>query len=170
MSKPDFANGVRVILSGTTTWAQLTPTSGPNQFSEKFQVDLTLDDKSAEEIKSLGVENFLNIKDPEGEAKYDSLTVRVKTYKAPPVYDRNKKVFDDYINNGSVMRIAAIVKSWEYMGKKGLTCYFNQGVVLEAAERQEGDGGGIDDALFNDMPLSKSPKITQTVAEDGLPF
>jgi hypothetical protein len=51
------------------------------------------------------------------------------------------------------------------MSKKGLTCYFNQGVVLEAAERQEGEGGGINDALFNDMPTASAP-----ATDDGLPF
>ena len=79
MSKPDFATGVRVILSGTTTWAQLTPTSGPNQFSEKYQVDLTLDDQSVKEIESLGVSDFLNIKDQEGVLRYEKLTIRIKT-------------------------------------------------------------------------------------------
>tara|TARA_R110000782_G_scaffold264675_1_gene357963 strand:+ start:1655 stop:2164 length:510 start_codon:yes stop_codon:yes gene_type:complete len=169
MSKPDFANGVRTILSGTTTWAQLTPTSGPNQFSEKYQVDLTLDAKSVKEIESLGVADFLNIKDQEGVAKYDTLTVRIKTNKPPQVFDRNKAVFDDYIHNGSVMRVAALIKAWEYMSKKGLTCYFNQGVVLEAAERQEGEGGGINDALFNDMPTA-APVASAPATDDGLPF
>ena len=169
MNKPDFQAGLRVILSGTTTLASLTSATGPNKFSEKYQVDLTLDAKSAKEIESLGVADFLNIKDQDGNVKYDSLTVRVKTNKPPQIFDRNKNVFDDYINNGSVIRVASLIKSWEYMNKKGLTCYFNQGVVLEAAELQEGAGGGINEALFND--INPSPAVEAPVVEDdGLPF
>ena len=67
------------------------------------------------------------------------------------------------------MRVAGLIKSWEYMSKKGLACYFNQGVVLEAAERQEGEGGGVNDALFNDMPVVASV-TPEPATDDGLPF
>ena len=181
MSKPDFANGHRVILGGTVQWAQLTPTSGPNKFSEKYQVELILDEKSRKEIEDLKIADFVNIKTQEGETKYETLAVRLKSQKPPQIFDRNKAVFDDYINNGSKMRVQAFIKSWEMAGRKGLTCYINQGVVLEAAERQD---GGPDDKLFEGLASSPQPasnpqpatgptspqQPVNTVDDDDLPF
>lgn len=164
MNKPDFVVGHRIIVGGTTNWAQLTTASGPSKFSEKYQVDLTLDATSAEEMKKLAIDQFINIKNQEGEFKYPDLTIRFKSKGLPQIFDRNKVAFDDLINNGSVMRIAGIIKSWEMAGKKGLTCYINQGVVLEAAERTD---SLPPDFLFENVKVKSDSVATEG---DDLPF
>ena len=131
MAKADFSKGVSVILEGTTNWAQLTEASGPNKFSEKYQVDLTLNESSAKQLEGLKILEFLNLKREDGSLKYEKPTIRLKTNNPPTIYDTSKTLYTGFIGNDSVMRVRALIKSWEMMGKKGLTCYFNQGVLLQ---------------------------------------
>lgn len=166
MNKPDFQKGVRVILTGQTQWAQLTPTSGPNKMSEKFQCDLLLDDASVAELDTLGITKHVLIKNGEGQPKYETIAVRIKANNAPTMFDTNKQTFDDYINNGSTIRCACLIKAWEFSGKKGLSVYINQGVVLSAADR--GDNAA-NDALFEGV--KPQPSVVENgISNDDLPF
>ena len=71
----NFNEGVGLTVSGTTTWAQLTEASGPNKFSNKYQVEITLDEDSIAKLKALSsdfdVIDFLNVK-KDGVPRYDS--------------------------------------------------------------------------------------------------
>lgn len=165
MNKPDFQKGVRVIISGTTQWAQLTPKSGPNKMSDKYQADLMLDDASQKELESLGVLKFVQIKNAQGEHKYDVPAVRISAKNPPTMFDTSKQNFDDYINNGSVIRAACLIKAWEMAGKKGLSVYINQGVVLSLSDR--GDSPATD-ALFAGVQTT-APTNNQ-IGDDDLPF
>jgi hypothetical protein len=167
MNKPDFQKGVRVILSGTTNWAQLTPTSGPNKMSGKFQTDLLLDDASVKELDSLGITKHVVIKNQEGQPKYDVPAVRLKANNPPTMFDTSKQTFDDYINNGSTIRAACLIKAWEKAGKKGLSVYINQGVVLSVSER--GDSPATD-ALFEGVQTTPATSSSNEIANDDLPF
>jgi len=166
MNKPDFQKGVRVILSGTTNWAQLTPKSGPNKMSGKFQCDLLLDDASVKELDSLGITKHIVIKNAEGAPKYDVPAVRLKANNPPTMFDTSKQTFDDYINNGSTLRCACLIKAWEMAGKKGLSAYINQGVVLSLSERGESPAT---DALFEGVVVQPAP-TANTIESDDLPF
>lgn len=73
MSKIDFSKGVTIVVSGTANWAQLTERSGPNKLSEKYQVELTLDDASKKELESMKILDHVNIKRQDGSLKYLSL-------------------------------------------------------------------------------------------------
>ena len=130
MAKLDFAKGVSAVLTGTTNWAQLTEQSGPNKFSEKYQVELTLDAESIKTLESMKVLSHLEIKRQDGSKKYELPTVRLKTNQPPQLFDTSRKTFDGMIGNGSTMRVKAFIKSWEMAGKKGLTAYINKGVIL----------------------------------------
>jgi len=166
MNKPDFQKGVRVIISGTTQWAQLTPKSGPNKMSDKYQADLMLDDASQKELESLGVMKFVQIKNAQGENKYDVPAVRISAKNPPTMFDTSKQTFDDYINNGSVIRAACLIKAWEMAGKKGLSVYINQGVVLSLSDR--GDSNATD-ALFAGVQTT-APTTNNQIGDDDLPF
>lgn len=181
MSKIDFSKGVSIIVSGTANWAQLTERSGVNKLSEKYQVELTLDDASKKELQAMKVLDHVNIKRQDGSLKYEQHTMRLKSKNAPKVYDLNKQIFNDLIGNGSKLRCQILIKSYEMAGKKGLTCYVNKVLVLEL-----NDADHIDDTAFwADVPdisadeliqKSTTPSATASdafdndVSDDDLPF
>jgi len=178
MSKLDFAKGVSIVVSGTTNWAQLTEKSGPNKLSEKYQVELTLDEASQKELASMKILDHVNIKRQDGSTKYDSPTIRFKSKNVVRVYDTSKQIFNDLIGNGSIMRVQGTIKSYEMAGKKGLTCYINKALVLELNDAEQ-----IDDSEFwSNLPDSpavteaqtKVPTASQETAfsddDDDLPF
>jgi hypothetical protein len=181
MSKIDFSKGVSIIVSGTANWAQLTERSGVNKLSEKYQVELTLDDASKKELQAMKVLDHVNIKRQDGSLKYEQHTMRLKSKNTPKVYDLNKQIFNDLIGNGSKLRCQILIKSYEMAGKKGLTCYVNKVLVLEL-----NDADHIDDTAFwADVPdisadeliqKSATPSATASdafdndVSDDDLPF
>ena len=158
MSKFDFAKGVSMIVSGTANWANLTERSGPNKLSEKYMVELTLDDASVQELTTMKILNHVNIKRQDGTLKYEKPTMRLKSKNAPRVYDLKKDLFNDLIGNGSKLRCQITIKTWELGGKKGLTCYVNKVLVLELLDSDQVD----DTAFWSDIPA----ELTQSVSKE----
>ena len=183
MAKLDFAKGVSAVLTGTTNWAQLTEQSGPNKFSEKYQVELTLDAASIKTLEGMKILSHLEIKRQDGSKKYEQPTVRLKTNQPPQLFDTARMPFNGNIGNGSTLRAKAFIKSWEMAGKKGLTAYINKGVILALNDIDVAD----DDELWEDVELtapvnnsqasvpgtstpevSTAPEVTEE--DDDLPF
>ena len=172
-TKPDFQKGVRAILSGTAQWAQLTPKSGPNKMAGKYQCDLMIDETSLKLLESIGAYKFVQIKGVDGQPKYEVPAVRIKANNPPNVFDTHKATFDDYINNGSVLKTNCIVKAYEYNGKKGLSVWVNDVIVLNLAER--GEGGGTPSDFFEGVKPTEPTfdavqPNTSNADEDGFPF
>lgn len=152
----NFKDGVSVILAGTSKWAKVTEATGPNDLSEKYQLDLYLDDASAASIKGLGAESILKDK---GEGVY----ITAKSKLLPKVFDVNRQAFTGRIGNGSLLRVKVLIKEWEALKKKGITAYLN-GIVIVKLEEYNSLG---DDALFEGL----EPTATQDAPDsDGLPF
>ena len=182
MSKFDFAKGVSMIVSGTANWANLTERSGPNKLSEKYMVELTLDDASVQELTTMKILNHVNIKRQDGTLKYEKPTIRLKSKNAPRVYDLKKDLFNDLIGNGSKLRCQITIKSYEMAGKKGLTCYINKALVLELLDADQVD----DSAFWSDIPSELTENVSaeqsatpvsdastafsDDVSDDDLPF
>ena len=178
MAKLDFAKGVSVVLTGTANWARLTEATGPDQLSEKYQVDLTLD---ADSIKAL---ETMRILEHVSQAKYEQPTARLKTKNLIKVWDKSKTLYTGMIGNGSTLRVRATIKSYEMGGKKGLTVYINEALVLSLEEY----ASAPDESLFEgidvsqEMPLgatevpSSKPEVATAAAafdnqeDDDLPF
>ena len=171
MNKPDFQKGVRVILAGTAQWAQLTPKSGPNKMANKYQCDLMLDEASVAQLEALGAYKFVQIKGVDGKPKYEVPAVRIKANNPPNVFDTHKATFDDYINNGSTLKVNCIVKAYEYNGKKGLSVWVNDVIVLTLAERGEGGGTPSDffDGVVPTTPSFSNEPVNAT-EDDNFPF
>ena len=150
MVKLDFAKGVSVVLTGATNWARLTEATGPDSLSEKYQVDLTLDAESVKTLESMKILEHMQPKDRAGILKYEASTVRLKTNNAPTIWDTSKNVFKGNIGNGSTLRAKVLIKAYEMAGKKGLTAYINQGVVLSLVDFQE----SADDSLWEGIDVS----------------
>lgn len=155
MSKYNFAKGVPMIVSGTANWAQITSASGVNELSQKYMVDLTLDEKSLNEITAMGVLDFLQIRSQDGALKYEEPTIRLKTKNLPPVYDLQKNKFDGFIGNGSKLRCQITIKTWEVNKKKGLTCYLNKALVLDLVEF----ANETDEEFFSGLPESDANDV-----------
>lgn len=184
MAKFDFAKGVSVVLTGKTNWAQLTEKSGPNKFSDKYQVELTLDQESINVLESMKILQFLNIKTQDGANKYDTPTVRLKTQSPPQLWDTSKTPFTGLIGNGSTLRAKAFIKSWEMAGKKGLTAYINKGILLALSDIDSVDDDDLWDDVTVTQPLADAPasiptgkpdvataaQAFDTEEEDDLPF
>lgn len=152
----NFKDGVSVILAGSTKWAKVTEATGPNELSEKYQLDLYLDDASIASIKGIGAENILKDK---GEGVY----ITAKSKLLPKVYDASRQAFTGRIGNGSLLRIKVLVKEWEALKKKGITAYLN-GIVIVKLEEYNSLG---DDALFEGLEPTQSEDSANS---DGLPF
>lgn len=179
MAKLDFAKGVSVVLTGTANWARLTEESGMDQLSEKYQVDLTLDANSVKAIEEMKILDHVT------QAKYEQPTVRMKTRNLIKVWDKSKTLYTGLIGNGSTLRVRAVIKSYEMGGKKGLTIYINEALILAL----ENYASGPDEALFDgidvdqEMPLgaaevpNSKPQVATAAAafeansnDDDLPF
>lgn len=180
MSKLNFEKGVSIVVSGTTNWAQLTEHSGPNKLSEKYQVELTLDQASQKELASMKILDHVNVKRQDGSTKYDSPTIRFKSKNVVKVYDTNRQIFNDLIGNGSKMRVQGVIKSYEMAGKKGLTCYINKALIIELNDVDQVDDtefwAGLPDASELKENQSKIPQastekaFSQDDEDDDLPF
>ena len=152
----NFKDGVSVILAGTTKWAKVTEATGPNDLSEKYQLDLYLDDASEKTLRGMGADSILKDK---GEGVY----ITAKSKLLPKVFDANRQAFTGHIGNGSLLRVKVLVKEWEALKKKGITAYLN-GIVIVKLEEYNSLG---DDALFEGL----EPTATQDAPDsDGLPF
>ena len=152
----NFKDGVSVILAGTTKWAKVTEATGPNDLSEKYQLDLYLDSASEKTLRGMGAESILKDK---GEGVY----ITAKSKLLPKVFDANRQAFTGHIGNGSLLRVKVLIKEWEALKKKGITAYLN-GIVIVKLEEYNSLG---DDALFEGL----EPTATQDAPDsDGLPF
>lgn len=152
----NFKDGVSAILAGTAKWAKVTEATGPNELSEKYQLDLYLDDASEKTLRGMGADSILKDK---GEGVY----ITAKSKLLPKVFDANRQAFTGRIGNGSLVRVKVLVKEWEALKKKGITAYLN-GIVIVKLEEYNSLG---DDALFEGL----EPTATQDAPDsDGLPF
>lgn len=152
----NFKDGVSAILAGTAKWAKVTEATGPNELSEKYQLDLYLDDASEKTLRGMGADSILKDK---GEGVY----ITAKSKLLPKVFDANRQAFTGRIGNGSLLRVKVLVKEWEALKKKGITAYLN-GIVIVKLEEYNSLG---DDALFEGL----EPTATQDAPDsDGLPF
>lgn len=152
----NFKDGVSVILAGTAKWAKVTEATGPNDLSEKYQLDLYLDDASEKTLRGVGADSI--IKD-----KGEGLYITAKSKLIPKVFDANRQEFAGHIGNGSLVRVKVLVKEWEALNKKGITAYLN-GVVIVKLEEYNSLG---DDALFEGLEPTQS---NDSATSDGLPF
>jgi len=152
----NFKDGVSAILAGTTKWAKVTEATGPNDLSEKYQLDLYLDKASEESLRGMGAESILKDK---GEGVY----ITAKSKLLPKVYDTNRQVFTGHIGNGSLLRVKVLIKEWEALKKKGITAYLNGVVIVKLEEYNNLN----DDALFQGLDNAQSGG---TELSDGLPF
>ena len=148
----NFTEGVGLTVSGTTTWAQITEATGPNKFSSKYQVEITLDTDSINKIKALSNEfdvvDFLDIKKQDGTKRYETPTIRCKSQNLPRVWGPDKQAYTGHINNGSFIAARVFIKAWEMAGKKGLTTYVNEVAVL-ALSTENVMSEGPSDELYN---------------------
>lgn len=152
----NFKDGVSVILAGTTKWAKVTEATGPNELSEKYQLDLYLDDASEKTLRGIGADSI--IKD-----KGEGLYITAKSKLLPKVFDTSRHEFTGRIGNGSLVRVKVLVKEWEALKKKGITAYLNGIVIVKLEEYNS----LADDALFEGLdPIQSNEDSTS----DGLPF
>ena len=142
----NFKEGVSAILAGTSKWAKVTEATGPNELSEKYQLDVYLDDASKKSIERLGAEAILKDK---GEGTY----ITAKSKMLPKVFGADRQVFTGRVGNGSLVRVKVLIKEWEALKKKGITAYLN-GLVIVKLE----DYNNIaDDALFEGLEAYTQP-------------
>lgn len=156
-----------MIVSGTANWANLTERSGPNKLSEKYMVELTLDDSSVQELTSMKIIDHVNIKRQDGTLKYEKPTMRLKSKNAPRVYDLKKDIFNDLIGNGSKLRCQITIKSYELGGKKGLTCYINKALILELLDVDQVDDSAFWADIPSELTQNVSNELTQTPTTDA---
>jgi hypothetical protein len=152
----NFKDGVSAIVAGTAKWAKVTEATGPNELSEKYQIDVYLDEASEKTIRGMKADSILKDK---GEGVY--LTAKSKLL--PKVFDASRQPFTGRIGNGSLVRVKVLIKEWEALKKKGITAYLNGIVIVKLEEYSS----LADDALFEGL----EPAPTQDAPDsDGLPF
>jgi hypothetical protein len=111
------------IIEGTAYWASLTR---PNEkFEPMWRIDVAVDDKTADELKSQGI--------PLGETTIDEKTIsnivrlKRKVQKAngdkntqPQLVDSAKNPRDKVVGNGSKVKVMYKPYEWNFKGKKGM--------------------------------------------------
>jgi len=95
--------------------------------------------------------SFLEITRQDGNKKYEEPTIRLDTVKVPDIYDTSRMPFNGLIGNGSILRAKAFIKSYEFMGKKGLKAYINKGIVLSL---NDFNSAADDDDLWEDVKVA----------------
>ena len=182
MTKPDFTKGHQMFVNGKAVWAKVTNATGPNDMSNKFQLDLELDDASLAEIQSFGPRVFEAIVKTTRKAKDSDARVECtpfitpKSQNPPRVFGANRLPYDGPVGNGSDVRCQIIIKVFEYKGKKGLTVYLNAVVVVNLVEYSninedalfEGLAAGADD-VFGDAPKPKADEWSPNIGPTSAP-
>jgi len=111
------------IIEGTAYWASLTR---PNEkFEPMWTIDLSVDEKSANELKEQGIKV--------GETTVDETTIpnivkfKRKCSKAngdkntqPQLVDGAKNPLDKIVGNGSKVKVMYKPYEWNFKGKKGM--------------------------------------------------
>ena len=123
MTKADFTKGHQMFVNGKAVWAKVTNATGPNDMSQKYQLDLELDEASLAEIQSFGTRVFEAIVKTTRKAKDSDERVECapfitpKSNNLPRVFGANRLPFDGPIGNGSDVRCQIIIKVFEYKGR-----------------------------------------------------
>lgn len=152
----DFKEGVTVVLDGTAKWARLTEATGPNEMSQKYQLDLYLDPVNLKKLTDIMAQEIIKDKN-EGEGAY----ITAKSTKLPRVYTADRQPFAGEIGNGSKVRAKVLVKEYEFKKKTGITAYLN-GLVITKLEQWS---GASDESLFEGIEVPQ-----QGDGADDLPF
>jgi hypothetical protein len=125
------------IIEGTAYWASLTR---PNEkFEPMWRIDVAVDDKTAEDLKSQGI--------AVGETVIDDQTIsnivrfKRKVSKAngdkntqPTLVDANKVALDKIVGNGSKVNVMYKPYSWNYKNKTGIGLDLQAVKVLDLIE------------------------------------
>jgi hypothetical protein len=100
MTKPDFIKGHQMFVNGKAVWAKVTNATGPNDMSQKFQLDLELDEASLAEIQSFGPRVFEAVVKTTRKAKDSDARVECtpfitpKSNNLPRVFGANRLPYD----------------------------------------------------------------------------
>ena len=125
------------IIEGTAYWASLTR---PNEkFEPMWTIDLSVDDKSANELKEQGIKV--------GETTVDETTIpnivkfKRKCSKAngdkntqPQLVDASKNPLDKIVGNGSKVKVMYKPYEWNFKGKKGMGLDLQAVQVIDLVE------------------------------------
>ena len=142
------------IIEGTAYWASLTR---PNEkFEPMWTIDLSVDEKSANELKEQGIKV--------GETTVDETTIpnivkfKRKCSKAngdkntqPTLVDGAKQPLDKIVGNGSKVKVMYRPYDWNFKGKKGKGLDLQAVQVMDLVEytpkedfEVETSSGGVD--------------------------
>ena len=125
------------IIEGTAYWASLTR---PNEkFEPMWTIDLSVDEKSATELKEQGIKV--------GETTVDETTIpnivkfKRKCSKAngdkntqPQLVDASKNPLDKIVGNGSKVKVMYKPYEWNFKGKKGMGLDLQAVQVIDLVE------------------------------------
>ena len=125
------------IIEGTAYWASLTR---PNEkFEPMWTIDLSVDEKSANELKEQGIKV--------GETTVDETTIpnivkfKRKCSKAngdkntqPQLVDASKNPLDKIVGNGSKVKVMYKPYEWNFKGNKGMGLDLQAVQVIDLVE------------------------------------
>jgi hypothetical protein len=127
------------IVEGIAYWASLTR---PNEkFEPMWRVDLSLDEASAEDLKSKGIVLKESVVDDK--PIKNMVTFKRKVSKAngdknsqPTLVDAEKKPLDKIVGNGSKVKVMYKSYDWNYKGKTGVGLDLQAVQVVDLIEYQ----------------------------------
>ena len=125
------------IIEGTAYWASLTR---PNEkFEPMWRIDLAVDDKSADELKSQGIGLGETTIDERSSTKM--VRFKRKVQKAnddkntqPQLGDGAKSPLDKIVGNGSKVKVMYKPYEWNFKGKKGMGLDLQAVQVIDLVE------------------------------------
>jgi hypothetical protein len=122
-------SGGTFAITGTAYWAKIQK---PDPDTNKYTIDVTLDDDSKAMLKTLGI-SWRNKGDEKGDffTPWKHAVDLDGNPKELTVLDADKKSFTAPVGNGSKVRIEFYPREWEYQKKKGVRACLTKVTVLE---------------------------------------
>lgn len=167
-----------LVLTGKAYWAHVRI---PNEMSGKYQLDLTVDSKTAKDLESKGIlvknrKTGKNVKTTDPEDKIGDFVTLIRGAEnkktgeslAPPlVVDSSKLVMDKnvLIGNGSLVKVKTNIFDWTFKGKKGKSLGLNVVQVLDLVKYENKLLEGL-----KEENGYKTEETTSSQDDDEIPF
>lgn len=161
------------VVDGVAFWACITK---PNKETDTFNIDLSVDNDTAEHLKSLGMnaakkKDGSKVEHEKGKSvfRFKRKTTRKDgTDATPPVLvDAQKNTITSLVGNGSTVKVAFRMYDWKFKGKEGTSADLCGVQVLDLVEF----GGSVKDAFdAQDGFTSTNSNTTSNESSEDVDF
>lgn len=160
----------RFRISGKAFWAHVTEV---NKLSQKFQMDLSIDEETAKALEAKGVEIKTNDRDDEGKPEnHRGKYVTLKSEYPPKLFDakKNEITKKTLVGNGSVINVATHVYDWKFGRDTGTSLGLDAIQLVELVEYKDSMGDLFDETDgYEESEASSEEDVCDDASESRTP-